>query len=462
LEGPLMSEHPASEGLRRDLSARELFSLAFGAIVGVSWIILVGQWVSSAGAIGAVLAFVIGGLLLIPVGYCYAELGQRLPAAGGEFVYAYRFLGEGAAFLTAWILALLYIAVCAFEAISISWITFEIWPSLRGIRLYEFGGEAIHLGDIVVGVIWTLFFAWLQLRGAQLAATIQDLMVYAMLVCAIAFLGAAIWRGDVENLKPAFDASGEGFLALLLITPLFFAGFGSVPQALGESSENAIKRIPTVILVVLLASIVFYAGVVLATALVLPASEAMQFEFPAAEAFQRAFGSQAFTMAAMFTGLLGLLTTWNAILYSASRVLFAIGHGRLAPPWLGQVSQKTGAPVPAIILVTGLTLVAIPFGRALIVPVISLGGVCITLMFVLVAACSFISRRQAHAGVSAQLFKPMPVIAGVVALALLGLNIYQLATTEGASGPGLVLRSWGRVALNERNSYLRRQWSSGT
>ena len=33
---------------------------------------------------------------MLPLGQIYAELGQKLPATGGEFVYAYRFFGNKA------------------------------------------------------------------------------------------------------------------------------------------------------------------------------------------------------------------------------------------------------------------------------------------------------------------------------------------------------------------------------
>lgn len=52
--------------LRRVMRAREYFTLAFGSIVGVGWMIVIDDWLARGGSTGAMLAFLLGGLLLLP------------------------------------------------------------------------------------------------------------------------------------------------------------------------------------------------------------------------------------------------------------------------------------------------------------------------------------------------------------------------------------------------------------
>lgn len=410
-----------SEILKRDLNARELFSLAFGAIVGVSWIVLVGQWITEAGPYGAMLAFVIGGLLMLPIGFCYAELGQRFPATGGEFVYAFRFFGTGTAFATAWILALFYVAVCAFEAVSISWLAAAIWPAAKGPELYRIASTPVHLGDAILGVALASALGAIQLRGAQMAARLQDILVISMVSLAILFLLAATVTGSATRLEPAFG-SFDGFMALLLATPLFFAGFNSVPQALGESSDAARRKLPMIIFVVILASMAFKVAVILATGLVLTGPEASAAEVPVALAFERAFGSKWLSLAALFTGVMGLLTTWNAALFGSSRVLYALGHSRLGPRTLGRIGLSANVPFISIIFVTAITILAVPLGREIIIPVISLGGICVTLMMVLVSACLWKGRKEAGRSRYA-----LPASCMLISITLLGLMLNEIA-----------------------------------
>ena len=44
---------------------------------------LSGVWIESAGAIGAITAFLIGGGIMLVIGLTYAELASALPFAGG-------------------------------------------------------------------------------------------------------------------------------------------------------------------------------------------------------------------------------------------------------------------------------------------------------------------------------------------------------------------------------------------
>ena len=72
------------EVLGRGIRIRSLFSLAFGTIIGVGWITVMGAWLSGAGVMGAIIAFVIGGLGMLAIGLCYAEMAAAYPVTGGE------------------------------------------------------------------------------------------------------------------------------------------------------------------------------------------------------------------------------------------------------------------------------------------------------------------------------------------------------------------------------------------
>ena len=57
-----LHENPAS--LTRILGRRDVLALAFGAMVGWSWVVLVGEMIVRAGSIGAILAFVTGAAMV--------------------------------------------------------------------------------------------------------------------------------------------------------------------------------------------------------------------------------------------------------------------------------------------------------------------------------------------------------------------------------------------------------------
>jgi basic amino acid/polyamine antiporter, APA family len=82
------------ESFVRILGQKDLIALAFGAMIGFGWVVLVGTWLLDAGSLGAIIAFLIGGILVVFVGLTYSELVSAMPKAGGEHNYAWRALGR--------------------------------------------------------------------------------------------------------------------------------------------------------------------------------------------------------------------------------------------------------------------------------------------------------------------------------------------------------------------------------
>ena len=86
-----MNRTKASQGaseLTRVLARKDVLALAFGAMVGWGWIVMTGNWIQSAGSMGAILAFLIGGVAIVLVGLTYAELASAMPQVGGSMCTA--------------------------------------------------------------------------------------------------------------------------------------------------------------------------------------------------------------------------------------------------------------------------------------------------------------------------------------------------------------------------------------
>ena len=115
---------------------RTYVALGVGVIVGVGWVVYSGEWLLDGGPVGAMLAFLVGGLLLLPIGFCYAEMTAAIPLAGGELCFAYKAFGPRLAFVTAWLLALGYISVAPFETIAMGVMFEALLPQWATDALY--------------------------------------------------------------------------------------------------------------------------------------------------------------------------------------------------------------------------------------------------------------------------------------------------------------------------------------
>ena len=345
---------PRVTQLQKTVGTAQLFTLAFGAAVGVGWIVVMGEWLDLAGPLGAITAFAAGAAVHLAVGLCYAEVASRLPIAGGEFVYTYANFGERAAFAIGWMLVLGYVGILTFEAVSVGWVLRSLFPGIEGPVAYRLFGEAVHVGSLIAGLLGMLGLAWFSYRGARAATLLQDVLVYTFLLVVALFIGAGLFTGDGANLEPLFRGTGairwSGVLAVFATTPMWYAGFVVIPQMMEERAARSSPRsIALGIALSIGISGLFYCGVILAASMVQPWQEILALELPVAATFERAFGSPLLGKIVLFCGLIGLITTWNTFLLGAARVLFALGRAQLIAPRLGQVHPRNRSPANAVI-----------------------------------------------------------------------------------------------------------------
>lgn len=162
-----MRTSPSRSHLSKTVSARQFFTLAYGTVVGVGWVIYPGIWLATSGPLGAILGFAGGTLIMLVIALCYTEMASMFPVAGGEVAYTYEVYGLGLSFLTGWLLAFEYIAVTSWEAISLALIADYLFPGISGPELYSVGGHPVRLGSLLIAVGGMVLFTLLSLSRCQ-------------------------------------------------------------------------------------------------------------------------------------------------------------------------------------------------------------------------------------------------------------------------------------------------------
>ena len=377
--------------LKKTMTFGNYISIGLGSIVGIAWVMYTGQWLQDGGPIGAMLAFILCGLLLLPIGACYAEMTASIPVAGGALAFVFKAFGTLPAFLTAWGLALLYVSVPPFETIAIGTLMESILPGLITEPLYWVDGYKVGWSTIIPGLVAGAFLFWLNFHGAKSSARFQLWTIYLMFACVLVFTATAFVNGDVSNLLPMFAGEGSfwvagssSVVAVLVTAPFFMAGWDTIPQA---AEESGLDMKPRQLGIAILSSIslgaVFYVVIILATGMSVSSeqmAEIMQNKdvMPTAEVFRVAFGYEWMTKLVLITALMGLLTTLNAVIISASRLLFSLARGGMLPHWLAQVHPKYGTPGNAIIIVSSISLIGPFVGMAALGPMVNSGSFAVT------------------------------------------------------------------------------------
>jgi len=381
------SSEPKRVHLQKELRRIGFFALAFGSMIGVGWVTSIDSWLGQAGPAGAVLAFLIGGGVMLCIGLCYAELTPMLPVAGGEVAYAYKAFGSFKAYVVGWALAFGYVSISGFEAISIGRVLSFLFPAIDRWPLYELDGSTIYASHVLLGLLCTGLITWVNWTGARAAGRLQVWLTTAFVLVTLIFVVAGIGSGSTENLKPLWvpSASGSllpGLLAVLVTIPFWFVGFDTIPQGAEEASANVPPRTLALLIVgSIVAATAFYVLIIVSVSMVGPWTELVNADLPAARAFEHAFTNPWMSKLVLIAALLGLFTSWNGFFLAGSRVIFALGRGRIIPPAFGSAHPVHGTPHWAILLVGVLTALAPLLGRDALLALVNAGSFCIALAF---------------------------------------------------------------------------------
>jgi APA family basic amino acid/polyamine antiporter len=390
----------------RVLGRRDVLALALGAMIGWSWVVLAGTWITEAGTLGAAGAFLVGGAIMVLVGLVYAELAAALPFAGGEHVYSERALGRGASFVCTWAIVLGYASVVAFEAVAFPTVVASLLPGFERVRLWSVAGFDVHLTWVLTGVLGGVVVTVLNVVGVRVAAVVQTAVVGVVLVAGLLLAAGALTVPGPETTAEPFAVGGAGFLAVLVMVPFLFVGFDVIPQA-AEEIDLPHRAIGVVLLVSVALAAGFYAMVVLAVGALLPPALLAEDGTVTAEAAARSWGP-AGRLFLLLAGLAGILTSWNAFLLGGSRAVFALARSGLLPARLARIHPRFRTPVNAILLIGGTALFAPLFGRPVMVWLVDAGGFGIVLAYLLVVGSFLVLRIR-----EPELARPFRLRAGV-------------------------------------------------
>ncbi len=141
--------------LARKLRLTDYFTLGWGTMVGVGWLVVMDDWLLRGGPLGGILGFLIGGALLLPVGFVYGKLVSAMPDASGEVAYTAKVFPRSISFATGWMMILAYFIVCPWEAVAVGRIAAYILPGLNSMELYRIAGKPVFLPRLIIGLALT-------------------------------------------------------------------------------------------------------------------------------------------------------------------------------------------------------------------------------------------------------------------------------------------------------------------
>jgi APA family basic amino acid/polyamine antiporter len=421
----------SDQGFTRILARRDVLAVAFGAMIGFGWVVLTGGFLDDAGSFGAALAFVIGGVVVGLVGLTYAELVSAMPRAGGEHHYALRGLGARLAFATSWAIGLGYLSVVAFEAVALPTTLAFLVPDLESARLWTISGGDVYVPWIAVGVAGAVAITALNYVGVRPASVFQTIAVLFLVGVGVALLLGSLTGGSRDNLEPLFSGGVDGLIAVLVATPFLFVGFDVIPQS-AEEINLPYRQIGKVLLFSVALAASWYILVMLTVGSALSRGALADAELAAADGMAALWDSALMGDLLVVGGIAGILTSWNAFMIGASRLVYAMARSGMLPAWFAELHPRFRTPSNAVLFIGGLSMLAPLFGEQMLTWLVDAGSFNIVIAYFLVA-CTFLALRRREPGME----RPFRVrsgtaVGGLAAVLSLGMAVLFLPGMDSA------------------------------
>jgi amino acid transporter len=404
----------------RVLSRKDVLALAFGAMIGWGWVVMAGSWVKTAGTMGAIAAFVLGGIMVLFVGLTYAELTAAMPKCGGEHVFSLRALGGNASFICTWSIILGYVSVVAFEAVAFPTVIEYLFPNYLKGHMYTIAGYEVYFTWVLVGIVSSIGITLINYFGVKPAAFLQGVLTVLIALVGLSFFGGSVVNGHVENLTPLWNDGLKGVLAVAVMTPFMYVGFDVIPQA-AEEINMPFDKLGKILILSVVMAVFWYIIIIIGVSLALNSAQMEASKLVTADAMKAVFfNSDIAAKILIIAGIGGIITSWNSFFVGGSRAIYAMAESKMLPKFLAKLDPKYKTPTNAILLVGGLSSAAPLFGRKMLVWLVDAGGLTIVVAY-LIVSISFLVLRYKEPNMPRPYLVKNGKFVGVMAIVLSGL-----------------------------------------
>lgn len=373
--------------LKKTLKPHWVWAIALGSSIGWGAFVQPTAWMSTAGPLGAMIGFIIGGLLMMLIAISYGFLIKSFPVSGGEFAYAYISLGRTHAFISGWFLTLGYICIVALNASALALMFKFVFPTiLENLFMYQVAGWDVYGMEIIIASVALAIFGYLNLRGGLFSGSMQFAFCVIMIVgiVAITFMVGIDPAAGMENVSPYFPTDTTAFAAIMsivAIAPWAFVGFDNVPQAAEEFNFSSKKAFNLIIFAILFATIL-YCLMIFATAMAQPWENLVSTNhiWGTGFAIEETLGTLGVVILVVALTM-GIFTGLNGFIISTSRLLFAMSRAKFIPKAFSKLHAKHETPYISIIFTVVIAMIAPWFGRQALTWVVDMSSIGVTIAY---------------------------------------------------------------------------------
>jgi len=357
--------------LKRTMKTRHLIMLSLGGVIGTGLFFNTGYIISTTGAAGTLLAYLIGALVVWLVMQCLGELSVAMPETGAFHVYAARYLGPATGYTVAWLYWLTW-TVALGSSFTAAGFCMQYWFPQVPVWTWC---VVFCVVIFALNVISTRFFA----EGEFWFSLVKVITIIAFIILGGAAIFGFIPMQDGSPAPGLSNLTAEGWfphgglpiLMTMVAVNFAFSGTELIGIAAGES-ENPEKNIPRAVRQVFWRILLFYVFAILIISLIIPYTDPSLLRNDVKD-----ISVSPFTLVFQHAGLLSAAAVMNAVIltavlsagnsgmYASTRMLYTLACDGKAPRIFAKLSRG-GVPRNALYATTviaGLCFLTSMFGN---------------------------------------------------------------------------------------------------
>jgi amino acid transporter/mannitol/fructose-specific phosphotransferase system IIA component (Ntr-type) len=294
-----------------------------------------------------VLAYLIGGIMVLPAMLSAAELSTAMPRAGGPYYFLDRSMGP---------------MVGTVGGLG-TWMALIFKSAFALVGMGAYLAIFFEIPIKPVAVAFTIFFTLLNIFGVKKTSGLQGILVVTLVSILIFFIIAGLaelfnlgfYNVVDQQFKPFTPFGFEGLIGTVGLVFVSYAGLTQV-ASVSEEVQNPDRNIPLgMILSLITATLVYVIGVFIMVAVLDPDSlrEDLTPVATAADTFLDWMPFQAGLILVVIAAIAAFASTGNAGIMSAARYPFAMARDNLLWKKLSTIG-KQDTPATAILVTSGV------------------------------------------------------------------------------------------------------------
>ncbi|WP_343691203.1 ethanolamine permease [Chitinophaga sp.] len=367
----------SSQSLKKVIRPIHLWAIGVGLVISGEYFGWNYGW-GVAGTMGFLIATLIITLLYITFIFSFTELTTSIPQAGGPFTYTHRAMGPIGGLIAGYATAVEFLLATPAIALALGNYLHFLHPVIPVLG----SGVAFYILLTVVNL--------LGIKESALFSLVITLLAVVELLVYLGIVGPSFKTANFLHNSMPFGWKGV-FNALPFAIWLYVCieGIAMVAEEVKDPHRNIPRGYISAILTLMLLAI----AVMVFTGGVTDWKSLAAIDYPLPEAIGVVLGKQnGITKLFAGIGLFGLIASFNGIIISYSRQLFALGRAGYLPGFMSTLSPRRRVPYVALSIGGLLGVFALYMGKTDQLVILSVMGAIV--MYILSMASLFILREK--------------------------------------------------------------------